>query len=177
MFRFIAVWMKIPTCTLWKKKSTVNSYYLISNNFHAKRRGKQLWNRAKFKLTRKRKKKLINGHGGMIIQLRTAIIERIQNVQKHALFISLLSMPFVCVFHPWFKCYRRHIVNNEVTRDSVICSLTLRHVTGNRYVTCQCIFSAGTCFIHWAMNNALTNRIAGKLMNIKKTKLYLINGH
>ena len=42
-----------------KKKSTVNSYNLISNHFHAKLMGKQLRNEAKFKL----KNKLTNGHG------------------------------------------------------------------------------------------------------------------
>ena len=35
----------------WKKKSTVNPYDLISN--HAKLKGKQLWNKAKFKLIQK----------------------------------------------------------------------------------------------------------------------------
>ena len=56
---------------------------------------------AKFKLTRQRKNKLINGHGGMIIQLRAAIFERIWNVQIQALrndFICLLSLPFCAFF-------------------------------------------------------------------------------
>ena len=34
---------------------------------HTKSKGKQLWNKTKFKLIRKRKNKLTNGHGGMII--------------------------------------------------------------------------------------------------------------
>ena len=69
-----------------RKKSTVSSYNLISNHFHAKLQGKQL----------------TNGHGGMIIQFRAAIFERIRNVQIQALqtvFICLLSLPFLCVFH------------------------------------------------------------------------------
>ena len=85
-----------------RKKSTVNSYNLISNHFHAKLKGKQLRNEAKFKFIRKRKNKLTNGHGGMIIQLRAAICEIIRNVQIQALqtvFICLLSLPFLCVFH------------------------------------------------------------------------------
>ena len=64
-----------------KKKSTVSSYNLISDHFHAKLKGKQLRNEAKFKLIRKRKNKLTNGHGGKIIQLRAAIFKRVRNVQ------------------------------------------------------------------------------------------------
>ena len=44
-----------------KKKSTVNSYNLISNHFHAKLKGKQFRNEAKFKFIPKRKNKLTNG--------------------------------------------------------------------------------------------------------------------
>ena len=46
-------------------------------------------------------------------------------------------------------------VCNDVTRDSIACSLTLRHVTENRYVKYP------------------VHKIAGKRMNIKKIKLYL----
>ena len=49
----------------------------------------------------------------MIIQLRTAIFERIRNVLIQALqtvFICLLSLPFLCVFHLWFKRYQHNIV-------------------------------------------------------------------
>ena len=67
-----------------EKKSTVNSYNLISNHCHAKLKGKQLRNEAKFKFIRKHKNKLTNGHGGMI-KHRAAIFERIRNVQIHAL--------------------------------------------------------------------------------------------
>ena len=84
-----------------KKKSTVNSYNLISNNFHAKLNGKQLRNEAKFKLIRKRKNTLTNGHGGMIIHLRATIFKRNRNVQIQALrtvFICLLSLPFYLRF-------------------------------------------------------------------------------
>ena len=108
---------------------------LISNHFHAKLKRKQLWNKAKFKLIRKSKNKLTNGHGGMIIQLRADIFERIQNVQIQALepvflfsfffFFFFLSLPFLCVFHLWIKRYRRHFAYNDVMRDSVTCSLTL----------------------------------------------------
>ena len=94
-------------------------------------KGKQLWNKAKFKLIRKRKNKLTNGQCGMIIQLRAAIFAGIRNVQIQALqtvFISFLSLPFLCVFHLWFKYYRRHIVYSDVTRDSVTCSFTLVNV-------------------------------------------------
>ena len=84
-----------------RKKSTVNSYNLISNHFHAKLKGKQLWNKAKFKLIRKRKNKLTNGQVRRIIQLRAAIFKRIRNVQMQALqtvFICLLSLPFYAFF-------------------------------------------------------------------------------
>ena len=83
-------------------ESNVNSYNLISSHFHTKLKGKQLRNEAKFKFIRKRKNKLTNSHGGMIIQLRAVISERIRNVQIQALqtvFICLLSLPFLWVFH------------------------------------------------------------------------------
>ena len=84
-----------------RRKSTINSYNLISNHFHAKRNGKQLCNKAKFKLIQMRKNKLTNGQGEMIIKLRAAIFEIIRNVRIPALqivFNCLLSLPFLCVF-------------------------------------------------------------------------------
>ena len=75
-----------------RKKSTVNSYNLISNHFYAKLKGNQLRNEAKFKFIRKRKNKLTNGHGGMIIQLRATIFERIRNVQIQALQASIIAV-------------------------------------------------------------------------------------
>ena len=78
---------------------------LRENSFEIKR------NKAKFKLIQKSKNKLSNGHGGMIIQLRADIFERIQNVQIQAFqtvfffffffffLLLLLSFPFLCVFH------------------------------------------------------------------------------
>ena len=161
-----------------KKKTSVNSYNLISNHFHANLKGKQLWNEAKFKFLRKRKNKLTNGHGGMIIQLQDAIFENIRNVQIQALqavFICLLhvSLPFLCVFHLWFKRYRRLVVYNDVTRYSVTCCLTLRHVTENRYVKCPVhLFDWNIFHLLSYEQNLLTCRIAGKLMNMKKIKLY-----
>ena len=58
-------------------------------------------NSFEIKLIGERKNKLTNGHGGMIIQLRAAIFERIQNVQIQALqtvFISLLSIFMFFIF-------------------------------------------------------------------------------
>ena len=97
------------------KKSSVSSYNLISNHFHAKLQGKQLRNEAKFKFIRKLKNKLTNGHGGMIIQLRAAIFERTRNVQIQALqtvFICLLRIKADCMR---FSRYRRHILFFTVT--------------------------------------------------------------
>ena len=112
----------------------------------------------------------------MIIQLRAAIFERIRNVQIQALqtvYICLLSLPFLCNFHLWFKCYRRHVVYNDLTRDFVTCSLTLRHVTKNLYVKCQVHFFGWNIFHLLSYEqNLLSNRIAGKLMNIMKIKLF-----
>ena len=51
-------------------------------------------------MDRKRKNKLTDGHGGVIIQLRAAIFERIRNAQVKAVqtvSISLLSVTFSCV--------------------------------------------------------------------------------
>ena len=67
-----------------KKTSTVNSYNLISYHFHTKSKGKEPQTKTKFKLNRKHKNKLTNGHGGVIIQLRAAIFERIWNAQIKA---------------------------------------------------------------------------------------------
>ena len=154
-----------------QKKSIVNSYNLISNHFQ----GKQLWNKVKFKLIRKRKNKLTNGRGGMIIQLQATIFERIRNFQIQALqivFISLLSLPFLCVFQLWFKRYQCHVVYNDVTCNSVTCSLTLCHVTENRYVKCPVHFFRWNIFHLLSYEqNFLSNRTAGKLMTIKKIKL------
>ena len=108
----------------------------------------------------------------MIIQLWVAIFERIQNVQIQALqtvFICLLSLSFLYVFHLWFKRYRRNIVYNDVKRDSVMCSLTLRQVHENRYVN---FFGWNIFHLLSYEQNLLTNRIAEKQMNIKKIKLF-----
>ena len=168
-----------------RQKSTVSSYNLISNHFHAELKEKQLRNEAKFKFIRKHKNKLTNGHGGMIIQLRAAIFERIWNVQIQALqavFICLLSVPFLCIFHLWSRCYWRHIVYNDITHDSVTCCLTLRCVTENHCVKCPVHFFGRDIFHLLSYEqNLLTSRIAGKLMNIKKLnywnikKFYLAN--
>ena len=161
-----------------QKKSTVNSYNLISNYFHAKLKGKQLRNEEKFKFNRKRKNKLTNSHGGMNIQLRAAIFERIWNVQIQALqtvFICLLSLPFLCVFHLWFKSYRRHVVYNDVTRNSLTCSLTLRHVSENHYAECPVHFFIWNIFHLFSYEQSLlTNRIAVKLMKRKLNYVVLV---
>ena len=155
-----------------RKKSTVNSYNLILYHFHTKSKGKQPYNKTKFKLNRKRKNKLTNGHGGVIIQLRAAIFERIRNAPIKAfqtVSISLLSATFSCVLRLWFKrcCY--DVVYNDVTRDFIACSLTLHHVTENRYVKYPVQNS-------WRYESiVLTNRIAGKRMNIKKIKSFESN--
>ena len=127
-------------------------------------------------MIRKSNNKFTNSQGRMIIQLRTAIFERIRNVQIQALstvFICLLSLLFLCVFHLLFKRYRRHIVYNDVTCDSVTCYLTLRQFTENRYVKCPVHFFRSNIFLSLSYEqNFLINRIAGKLMNIKKIKLF-----
>ena len=121
-------------------------------------------------MNRKRKNKLTNGHGGVIIQLRAAIFESIRNAQIKAVqtvSISLLSVTFSCVLRLLFKRCCCDVVYNDVMRDSVACSLTLRHVTENRYVKYPVHNS-------WRYESiTLTNRIAGKRMNIKRIKLLL----
>ena len=113
----------------------------------------------------------------MIIQLRAAIFERIRNVQIKALQKMFLFVfyhyRFLCVFHLWFKRYRRHVVYNDVMRNSVTCYLTVRHITENHYVKCPLHFFGWKLFYLLSYEqNLLTNRIAGKLMNIKKIKLF-----
>ena len=63
-------------------------------------KGKQLWNKAKFKLIRKRKNKLTNGQGEMIIQLWAAIFERIRNVQINVEPFSFVF--YLCHFYAFF---------------------------------------------------------------------------
>ena len=59
-----------------------------------------------------------------------------------------------------------------MARDSVTCSLKLRHVTENRYVKCPVHFFGWNIFHLLSYEqNLLTNRIAGKLMKTKKIKL------
>ena len=53
---------------------------------------------------------------------------------------------FLCIVHLLFKRYWLHVVYNDVTHDSVTCSLTLRHVTEKRYVKCQVHFSDWNIF-------------------------------
>ena len=145
----------IHTSTKWKK-STVNSYNIISNHFHAKLKRKQLRNEVKFKFIRKRKNKLTNGHGGVIIQLRAAIFERIGNVQIQALetvFICLLSVPFLCVFPsliqllPTSRCLQWH--------NARFCNVLFDVTSCYRKSLCKmpsAFFSAGIFFIYGAMN-------------------------
>ena len=106
--------------------------------------------------------------GGVIIQLRAAIFERIRNAQIKAVqtvSIFLISATFSCVLLLFKRCCC-DLVYNDVTRDSIEYSLTLRHVTENRYVTYPVQNS-------WRYESiVLTNRIAGKRMNIKKIKLF-----
>ena len=107
-----------------RKKSTVSSYNLISCYIHTKSKGKQPWNKTKFKLNRKRKNKLTNGHGGVIIQRRAAIFERIRNAQIKAVqtvSFSLLSVTFPCALRLWFKRCCCDVVYNDITRDSIVC--------------------------------------------------------
>ena len=82
------------------EKNKLSIHNLISYHFHTKSKGKQPSNKTKFKLKGKRKNKLTNGHGGVIIQLRAAIFERIRNAQIKAVqtvSMSLLSATFSCV--------------------------------------------------------------------------------
>ena len=110
----------------------------------------------------------------MIIQLRAAIVERIRKVQIQALqtgFIYIRSLPFYAFFI--FDSNTTNVMlYNDVTRNSVTCFSTLRHVTENRYVKCIVRFFRWNIFYSLSYGqNVLTNRIAGKLMNIKKIKL------
>ena len=58
-------------------------------------------------------------------------------------------------------------------RDSVTCSLTLRDVNKNRYVKCPVHFFRWDIFHSLRYEQIfLTNRTAGKQMNIKTFKLY-----
>ena len=61
-------------------------------SFSCKLKGNQLRNEAKFKLIRKRKNKLTNGHGGMIIQLRAAT-SCLFEIRKIAVCFLWLSLP------------------------------------------------------------------------------------
>ena len=156
-----------------RKKSTVNSYNLISYHFHTKSKGKQQYSKTEFKLNRKRKNKLTNDHGGVIIQLQAAIFERIRNAQIKAVqtvSISLLSVTFSCILHLWFKRCCCDVVYNDVTRDTLACSLRLGHYWKSLYKIPRAANS-------WRYESVvLTNRIAGKRMNIKKIKLYSYGG-
>ena len=76
-------------------------------------------------------------------------------------------------FHLWFKHYWQ-VVYDDVTRDSVTCSLTLRHITENRYVKCPVHFYRWNIFYSLRCeHNFLTNWIAEKLMNAQKIKIFV----
>ena len=132
------------------EKNQLNFFNLISNHIHAKLKGNI------FEMKRN-----LNSPDSARINLPTvmaewlfnselpAIFERIRNVQIQdiqTVFICLLSLPFLCVFHLWFKRYQRHVVYNDVTRDSVTFSLMLRHVTSNLYVKSSVHFFSWNIF-------------------------------
>ena len=106
-----------------RKTSTASSYNLILYHFHTKSMwtyfsegGTKVYINGPGHMTKmaampiyvknfcqiEQKVARINGHGGVIIQLRSAIFERIRNAQIKAVqtvSISLLSAVFSCVFH------------------------------------------------------------------------------
>ena len=144
------------------KKSTVNSYNLIS--YHLRTKSKEKKNSHKIKQNS-------NWTESARINLSTAMAEWLfsfelpsfRNAQIKAVqtvSISLLSATFSCVLRLWFKRFCCDVVYNDVTRDSIACSLTLRHVTENRYVKYPV---HNSCRYE---SSVLTNRIAGKRMNI-----------
>ena len=72
--------------------------------------------------------------------------------------------------------YWCHFVYNDVTHNSVTCSLMLFHVTENRYVKCPVHFFCWNIFYSLRYEQNLffltnTGRMAGKQMSIKKIKL------
>ena len=154
------------------KKSTVSSYNLIWNHFHTKLKGNS------FEM-----KQNLNSSESARINLPTVMAEWLFNsklpslkeseMSRYRLFklICLLSLLFLCVIHLWVRRYWRHVVNNDATRNSVTWSLTLCHVTENGYVKCPVHFFGRNIFHLLSYEqNLLTNRIADKLMNIKKFK-------
>ena len=75
---------------------------------------------------------------------------------------------FSWVLHLWFKHYQRHVVYNDITFDSVTCSLTLHHVTENRCVKCPVHFFRWNSFHSSRYEHFLTK---WKQMKIQKIKL------
>ena len=119
------------------------------------------------------------------INLPTVMAEWLFNSELPSLKESEMSkyrffklFPFLfyhCRFYWWFKRYLRHVVYNYIKHDSVTCSLTLRHVTENCYEKCPVHFFRLNIFHSLSYEqNCLTNRTEGKLMNIKKIKLFTI---
>ena len=154
-----------------RNKSTVDSFNLISNHSYTNLRENMFEIKRNSNWPKKRKNKLTNGQGGTISQLWAAIFERIRNVQIQdfqTVFFCLLSLPFVWVFRLWFKRYRRHVVYNDVSRDSVTCSLTLRHVTEHSYWKWPVHFFRWNNFHSLSYEHFLSSRITGKLMNKRK---------
>ena len=74
-------------------------------------------------------------------------------MSKYRLFKLFSFVFYHCRFYALLIFYSNAIyITNDVARDSVICSLTLRHVTENRYIKCPVHFFRWNIFIHWAMN-------------------------
>ena len=117
--------------------------YLRENNFKIKRNLK--WSEsARINLPTLKKEWLFNSE---LPSLKESGMSKIQALQT--VFSRPLSLPFWCVVHLWFESYRRHVVYNDATRDSVTCSFTLHDSTENHHVKCQCPFFF---FIYWALN-------------------------
>ena len=101
-----------------RNKSTVNSYNLISNHFHAKLEGKQSWNKAN----------LIWSESARI-NLPTVKVERIRNVQIEALQTVLHLFSFIVVF--FFSYLIQTLLTSRCLqwRKARFCKVLLRHAT------------------------------------------------
>ena len=155
-----------------RKKSTVNSYNLISNQFHANLSENIFEIQRNLNWSESARIKHTNVHDGMIIQLQAAIFPKCPNVSS--------SNCFYCRFYAFFifDSNDTDVVYNYVTRDFITCSLALRYVSENRYVKCPAHFFRWNMFHSLSYEqNILTNKIAGKLVNIKKIKLFKCNGN
>ena len=164
-----------------KKKSIVDSFNLISYYFHAKSKGKRIWNKSKLKLIWERKNKLTKSSLWNENSTSSSHLWKNPKCQRTGSsncfnFSSIIGvfMRFSSLTQmlPTSRCWQ--------WRKARLCNVLFDVTSYYRKSLCKMPIALFFSFIfRWNIFHSLryehkflTSRIAGNLMNIKKTKLF-----